>query len=86
MNLLDVLRLLTLRLPASREDDDERLRELEQRVNALGIQQAQQSRVRDDDARLEMLGVSRQVLEERIEAEMQERRRPEMGGDHAGTG
>ncbi len=50
MKLLDVLRLLTNRLPVPR-DDDERLREAEQRVNALdtmiGAQRAQRTKERD---------------------------------------
>ncbi len=67
--------------------DATRLAEL--RLDALdatiGAQQAQQVRERENYARLEMLGVNRQILEERIAAEIQERRRAGMGGDHAGT-
>jgi len=88
MNLLGVLRMLVNRLPDHWAEDDERLREAEQRVDTLattlGAQRAQ--RTRDDYARLEMLGVSRQILEERIEAEAQERRRTRGEGDHVGTG
>lgn len=50
MNLLDVLRLLINRLPVPRADEDERLREAEQRVNALDAmiwaQQAQRTKAR----------------------------------------
>ncbi len=52
----------------------------------IGAQQAQRTRERENDARLELLGVNRQILEERLAAEIQERRRAGMGGDHAGTG
>ncbi len=56
MKLLDVLRLLINRLPAPR-DDDERLREAEQRMNILdatiGAQQAQRTK---DRHRREMEG------------------------------
>lgn len=84
MKLLDVLRMLVNRLPDPWTDDDERLRAAEQRVNAIGAQQARQARERDDHARLEMLGVNRQMLEERIEAEIQQRRRARGEGNHAG--
>lgn len=51
MKLLDVLRLLVNRLPDPWTEDDERLRQAEQRVNALdatiGAQQAQRARERD---------------------------------------
>ncbi len=50
MNLLDVLRLLVNRLPVPRPDDDERLREAEQRMKYLdatiGAQQAQRTKER----------------------------------------
>ncbi len=63
-------------------------REMERRVAALdattGAQLARQARERDDHARLEMLGINRQVLEERIAAEMQENRRARGEGNHAG--
>ena len=48
MKLLDVLRLLTNQRPDPWDDDDERLREAEQRVNALdamiGAQRAQRDK------------------------------------------
>jgi len=51
MKLLEVLRLLVNRLPDPWTDDDERLREAEQRVNALdasiGAQRAQRTRERE---------------------------------------
>ncbi len=61
MKLVDVLRLLTNHLPDRWvDDDDERLREAEQRVNALdatiGAQQAQRARERDRRDRREREG------------------------------
>ncbi len=90
-----ILRWLRLETRPDNADDaryDHAEREMDRRLAALtkldatiGAQQSQQSRVRDENARLEMLGVNRQILEERIEAEMQERRRDRAGGGHAGT-
>jgi len=51
MKLLEVLRLLVNRLPDPWTEDDDRLREAEQRVNVLdatiGAQRAQRIRERD---------------------------------------
>jgi len=56
-------------------------RAIERRLATLDATKA-----RDDHARLEALGVNRQILEERLESELQERKRAKGGGDHAGTG
>ncbi len=82
--------LLSRWLPFDAPDaDDEGLRSLERRAAALdatiGAQQAQRARAREDYARLEMLGMNRQMLEERIEAEIQGRRRAGKEGDRAGA-
>ena len=55
MNLRDVLRLFVNRLPDPWTDDDERLREAEQRVNVLdatiGAQRAQRDKDRHQGER-----------------------------------